>query len=377
MIRNSYNVDISVPGLPQSPKRPAALASRPRSGGSESSFNFDMPKTPHFDQISSVSSAAMNGSFDLPKSLHGSNSSLFRNNLASSHSTASSNHMNFSQPIEPHSYNITNGYPVDLEEEIYVFVEPLNRRLCCPVCSQVFKDPVITTCGHTFCKVCVQKSVNEVCPIDMKPSKYIVDNIALSEQIGELVVRCKYGCKKSTSHPGEYVADESGCPVTLKISERYSHEKHCDFFIMSCPNNRDCPQFLRKDLESHLQTCTYFACPNQKNGCDFVGARHSLSEHIALCSYNSLKGSSEGESCLDKIKQENKSAREDIDFLFTSLRLNQRFEQMEAEKDKMEAEHEKLIDHVNKMASALDEAHKEIIMGKKRKTSDNGIILTM
>lgn len=77
--------------------------------------------------------------------------------------------------------------------------------------------------------------------------------------------------------------------------------------------------------------------------CDFVGARHSLSEHVALCSYNSLKGSSEGESRLDKIKQENKSAREDIDFLFTSLRgLNQRFEQMEAEKDKMEAEHESM-----------------------------------
>ena len=77
----------------------------------------------------------------------------------------------------------------------------------------------------------------------MKPSKYIVDNIALSEQIGELVIHCKYGCKRT---PSGYVVNEQGCPITVKISERYEHEKNCDFALMSCPNNRACKQFLRK-----------------------------------------------------------------------------------------------------------------------------------
>lgn len=97
--------------------------------------------------------------------------------------------------------------------------------------------------------MCVRESVNGVCPIDMKPSKYIVDNIALSEQIGELVIHCKYGCKKEpggAAAAGEYVVDKEGCPATIKISDRYEHEKGCGYSPMSCPNNRDCQQFLRK-----------------------------------------------------------------------------------------------------------------------------------
>lgn len=32
-------------------------------------------------------------------------------------------------------------------QDICVFKEPPSRKLCCPLCKNVFKDPVITTCG--------------------------------------------------------------------------------------------------------------------------------------------------------------------------------------------------------------------------------------
>ncbi|XP_031437235.1 zinc-binding protein A33-like [Clupea harengus] len=33
----------------------------------------------------------------------------------------------------------------------------LEEDLCCPVCCDVFKDPVILTCAHSFCKACLQQ----------------------------------------------------------------------------------------------------------------------------------------------------------------------------------------------------------------------------
>ena len=97
---------------------------------------------------------------------------------------------------------------------------------------------------HTFCKSCVEERVNEICPIDHKPSKYIVDNIALREQIGELIIHCKYGCKKGPN--GGYIVNEEGCPVTVKIADRYNHEKDCDFSLVQCPNNNACKPCLKK-----------------------------------------------------------------------------------------------------------------------------------
>lgn len=43
----------------------------------------------------------------------------------------------------------------------------------------------------------------------------------VSEQIGELYIHCKYGCKlKSTGSPTDYEVNPSGCPVTVKLSNR-------------------------------------------------------------------------------------------------------------------------------------------------------------
>ncbi|XP_013874640.1 E3 ubiquitin-protein ligase TRIM39-like [Austrofundulus limnaeus] len=44
-----------------------------------------------------------------------------------------------------------------------------EEDLCCPVCQEVFRDPVVLSCSHSFCKVCVknwwrQKPTQE-CPV--------------------------------------------------------------------------------------------------------------------------------------------------------------------------------------------------------------------
>ncbi|KAM6989834.1 E3 ubiquitin-protein ligase TRIM35-like [Tautogolabrus adspersus] len=45
----------------------------------------------------------------------------------------------------------------------------LEEDLCCPVCLDIFKDPVMLTCSHSFCRVCVQncwkEKENQECPL--------------------------------------------------------------------------------------------------------------------------------------------------------------------------------------------------------------------
>nr|XP_020513881.1 nuclear factor 7, ovary-like [Labrus bergylta] len=45
----------------------------------------------------------------------------------------------------------------------------LEEDLCCPVCLNIFKDPVMLSCSHSFCRVCVKdcwkKKDNKECPL--------------------------------------------------------------------------------------------------------------------------------------------------------------------------------------------------------------------
>ncbi|XP_034095774.1 nuclear factor 7, brain-like [Gymnodraco acuticeps] len=60
----------------------------------------------------------------------------------------------------------------------------LEEDLCCPVCQEVFRDPVLLSCCHSFCKACLQtwwdgKEVKE-CPVcKRKSSKDFVPYFAL------------------------------------------------------------------------------------------------------------------------------------------------------------------------------------------------------
>uniref|UniRef100_A0AAZ1WXI2 RING-type domain-containing protein n=1 Tax=Oreochromis aureus TaxID=47969 RepID=A0AAZ1WXI2_OREAU len=44
-----------------------------------------------------------------------------------------------------------------------------EEDLCCPVCQEVFRDPVILSCSHSFCKDCLKTSWREgpvhECPV--------------------------------------------------------------------------------------------------------------------------------------------------------------------------------------------------------------------
>ncbi|KAJ0055561.1 hypothetical protein NL108_005414 [Boleophthalmus pectinirostris] len=45
---------------------------------------------------------------------------------------------------------------------------PLEKQLICSICLEIFKDPVTTSCGHSFCEECLDRSLrldNSFCPL--------------------------------------------------------------------------------------------------------------------------------------------------------------------------------------------------------------------
>ncbi|XP_013417562.1 E3 ubiquitin-protein ligase TRAF7-like [Lingula anatina] len=225
--------------------------------------------------------------------------------------------------------NISNS-SLDSQEEVLVFVEPPNKKLCCPICGKVFKEPVITGCGHTFCRRCATGGQDDICPIDQKKLVVIVANIALSEQIGELFIHCKYGCKYQESEMA-YEVDPTGCPVTVTLNCRREHEIGCDYAPVRCPNDPKCPLLLKKDLAEHMRLCDHGRCPHSKYGCDFSGTQDSLEDHLETCKYESMKEFLQ--STGDKISELNYNLgqkEQEIGFLRSMLgKLSEKVDAME------------------------------------------------
>ncbi|KAL0992527.1 hypothetical protein UPYG_G00094510 [Umbra pygmaea] len=208
------------------------------------------------------------------------------------------------------------------DTEPLVFAEQPSVKLCCQLCCSVFKDPVITTCGHTFCRRCALTS--DKCPVDNAKLTVVVNNIAVAEQIGELFIHCKYGCRvlntapttpttptagtngtagggasaggASTSGGGtpkmggnvNYEVDPMGCPFTIKLTTRKEHEVSCNYRPVRCPNNPSCP-LLTMNLEAHLKECEHIKCPHSKYGCSFIGNQDTYATHLDMCKFEGLK----------------------------------------------------------------------------------------
>ena len=221
----------------------------------------------------------------------------------------------------------------------YEFVEVLPEELTCSICLKVLCLPhLINCCEQQFCEECLEAWLvdNNSCPHCRSEDFMHMLLRQKSRKIGELKVYCpnkQHGCKAvlKMSDYGSHLsaANEEGC-VYVKVgcpndcaavvfrgeidahvqdecpkrivccdycySEgehqyiRGEHEEECFDFPVPCPLGCEA-EVLRKDLESHPDTCPLelVECTFSGLGCDVEVPRGDLDKHVQSCMPQHMK----------------------------------------------------------------------------------------
>ncbi|XP_041832302.1 E3 ubiquitin-protein ligase TRIM35-like isoform X2 [Melanotaenia boesemani] len=109
----------------------------------------------------------------------------------------------------------------------------------CPVCCDIFNDPVVLLCGHSFCKYCLQEwwrqSSQKTCPVckEMFPMPQPPRNLALKnlsealrqERSQTLVSRSNELCLLH-NEKRKLFCQNDGLPICLVCKESKAHKQH-------------------------------------------------------------------------------------------------------------------------------------------------------
>lgn len=146
-----------------------------------------------------------------------------------------------------------------------------NDTWNCPICLDIFEDPVETPCCHNlFCSMCIEPVVK--CPICKKLLLRCLPNIPIKRLIQELSVKCR--------HPL--------CDKIVRKAFLVKHESICENALVKCSYSEYCEEIIRKDLDNHLTQFCPFRPIHCLLGCPAVLAYIELEEHISAVCPNAL-----------------------------------------------------------------------------------------
>lgn len=99
-----------------------------------------------------------------------------------------------------------------MESEHFTLIRPLPEEYKCPYHGGLLQDPVVSPCGHSFCKVCVDEG-KQVCPLCDEPIGYpLYPNNFAAATISQLEVKCNYS---------------PNCNKIVKLGELSIHRERC------------------------------------------------------------------------------------------------------------------------------------------------------
>jgi len=103
------------------------------------------------------------------------------------------------------------------EQRDFVDREKIEKYLTCPICTEIFDNPIRISCGHTFCDDCLSEwgKKSSFCPLCRKKyfTEYSGKDLIAQSIINDALVYCIY----------------KGCPWKDKLSNLKSHIHTCIF----------------------------------------------------------------------------------------------------------------------------------------------------
>jgi hypothetical protein len=124
--------------------------------------------------------------------------------------------------------NIYNTFQKTKSTRKFVNLNGVSRFLYCPICEDIFDNPVRLRCGHTFCQLCIliwaqQKNDCPLCRKIFQLQDIQPDLIGIN-MVNELEVYCI----------------NQGCPSRFKLSQLNEHLYNCYF------DPEKMPQFIKE-----------------------------------------------------------------------------------------------------------------------------------
>ena len=180
----------------------------------------------------------------------------------------------------------------------YIFVDQSDaylKELECPICRDIVSEPLLTSCGHLFCRECHSKlgggyhspedgyrTVWRIqCPMCQQQHTTVQDKFN-ERRVKALQVRCtnyQYGCKwvgnlddemqhrkRQNSCHFEEIKCPHGCGQTIRRMTQSHHMNECQMRLHRCKYCGEEGQYW-KIVQDHLQSCVRYPvrCPN---GCN-------------------------------------------------------------------------------------------------------------
>ncbi|XP_074513619.1 nuclear factor 7, brain-like [Sebastes fasciatus] len=156
-----------------------------------------------------------------------------------------------------YKFNLSGSSVLNLkeEEEEMSSTWPAPREeLFCPVCQDIFKDPVLLRCSHSFCKVCVQTwwrtQQRRECPVcrvsstKVLPSNRVLKNLCEAFQ---LEVDSGVYCSLHNERLKLFCRDHQ-TPICVVCKESNLHRNHC-----FTPSD-EAAQTHRDDLQEYVSS---------------------------------------------------------------------------------------------------------------------------
>ncbi|TSY83960.1 Nuclear factor 7, ovary [Bagarius yarrelli] len=191
--------------------------------------------------------------------------------------------------------------------------ESLMHYLKCAICMDVLKDPVTTTCGHTFCMVCLNRHMinsNKLCPLCKSNLPELKVNLVLKEIIKELY-------KPRTPSPDEFTGQPGEVPCDVcSEGPKFKAVKSCLICLSSY-----CKRHLNGHRKLHFKGHKLVAPLNdtEKWACRVHGRPlelYSVSEGKLICSLCVQKGTH-----LVSLEEETDKKKAEIDGVVSEIKL--------------------------------------------------------
>ncbi|RWR99959.1 E3 ubiquitin-protein ligase NRDP1-like protein [Dinothrombium tinctorium] len=128
---------------------------------------------------------------------------------------------------------------IDKQRVVGVDEQILNDYLC-KKCGKIFFEPTITKCEHTFCRSCIEESIENLGTCAECGASCEIADLRSVRQLkailGKLSVRCIYR--------------KFGCETNVKLCELNEHQNECGSQTIHCLKKCKMP-ILLKDYETH------------------------------------------------------------------------------------------------------------------------------